>query len=101
MDAALVQVEARLGESLYLAGESYSLADLAWTCIFARLKMLGIADSFWGAGRLPRIDAYYDRLRARPSFDKAGVWERSPAPDVRRALLKAMLTGSGETHVEA
>jgi glutathione S-transferase len=101
MDAALGRVEARLGESPYLAGESYSLADLAWTCIFARLKMLGLAESFWRPERSPRIGDYYERLRSRPSFDKAGVWERSPAPDVRRALLKAMLTGSGENRVEA
>jgi glutathione S-transferase len=99
--AALDRVAARLAESPYLAGGSYSLADLAWTCVFARLKMLGLADSFWGPDRSPRIGAYYERLRSRPSFDKAGVWERSPTPDVRRALLKAVLTGSGETRVEA
>jgi glutathione S-transferase len=101
VEGALARVEVRLGESPYLAGESYSLADLAWTCIFARLKMLGLADSFWGSERSPRVAAYYERLRSRPSFAKAGVWERSPAPEVRRALLKAMLTGSGETRVEA
>ncbi len=91
MSVALGRVEVRLGESPYLAGESYSLADLAWTCIFARLKMLGLADSFWGPERLPRIRAYYERLRSRPSFDKAGVWERAPTPQIRRSLLKAML----------
>jgi glutathione S-transferase len=101
MDTALGRVAVRLGESPYLAGESYSLADLAWTCIFARLEMLGLAGSFWGPERFPQIGAYYERLRSRPSFVKAGVWERPPAPDVRRALLKAMLTGSGETRVEA
>jgi glutathione S-transferase len=100
MKDALRRVEMQLGESPYLAGESYSLADLAWTCTFARLKMLGLADSFWGRDRSPRIDAYYSRLRSRPSFDKAGVWDRPPAADVRRALLKAMLTGKGETRVE-
>ncbi len=101
MKAALDRVEMRLGESPYLAGESYSLADLAWTCTFARLKMLGISDSFFGGDRSPRINAYYSRIRSRPSFDEAGVWERRPAPYVRRALLKAMLTGSGETRVGA
>jgi len=99
--AALDRVEMRLGESPYLAGDRYSLADLAWTCTLARLQMLGVADSFYGPERSPRIDAYYSRLRSRPSFDQAGVWERRPAPDVRRALLKAMITGSGETRVEA
>ncbi len=101
MRSALDRVEKRLGESPYLAGESYSLADLAWTCTFARLKMLGVWDSFCGPERSPGIGAYYSRLRSRPSFDRAGVWERRPPPDVRRALLKVMLTGSGETRVEA
>jgi len=101
MDAALARVEARLGESPFLAGESYSLADLAWTCIFARLKLLRLADSFWGDGRSPRIGAYYERLRSRPSFNEAGIWERPPAIAARLALLKAMLTGGGETRVEA
>jgi glutathione S-transferase len=101
MKAALGRVEMRLGESPYLAGERYSLADLAWTCTFARLKMLGLADSFWGPERSPRIHDYYSRLRSRPSFDEAGVWERSPAPDLRRALLKAMLSGSSEVRVRS
>jgi glutathione S-transferase len=101
MEAALARVEVQLGESPYLAGESYSLADLTWTCIFARLKMLELADSLWGAEKLPRIGAYYERLRSRPSFEKAGVWERQPTPEVRRALLKSVVTGSGVTQVEA
>jgi len=101
MSVALERVEKRLGESPYLAGESYSLADLAWTCTFARLKMLGLANSFCSPERSPRIDAYYSRLRSRPSFDKAGVWDSPPTPEVRRAMLKAMLTGSAETRVEA
>lgn len=101
MEEALERVEKQLGESPYLAGEHYSLADLAWTCIFARLKMLGLADSFWGAERNPGIEAYYARLRSRPSFAKAGLWEGRPRPEVRRALLKAMITGAGETQVSA
>lgn len=101
MAAALARVEARLSESPYLAGERYSLADLAWTCIFARLRMLGLADSFWGPERSPQVDKYYARLRERPSFQEAGVWERPPTADVRRALLKAMLAGSAETQMDA
>lgn len=101
MDAALDRVESRLGEAPYLAGGAYSLADLAWTCLFARLRMLGLAESFWSAGNRHRIGAYVDRLRSRPSFDQAGVWEGRPPPAVRRALLRAMLAGSGEARVEA
>jgi glutathione S-transferase len=101
MKAALERVEKQLGESPHLAGEHYSLADLAWTCIFARLKMLGLAHTFWGPERNPRIQAHYARLRSRPSFAKAGLWEGRPSGEARRALLKAVITGSGETRVEA
>jgi glutathione S-transferase len=101
MGTALDHVDGQLVDSSFLAGENYSLADLAWTSIFARLRMLGLDDSFWSGELRPRIAAYYDRLRARPSFDKAGMWEGPPAPDVRRAMLKAMLVGSSEIQVEA
>lgn len=101
MGTALDHVDGQLVDSSFLAGENYSLADLAWTSIFARLRMLGLDDSFWSGELRPRIAAYYDRLRARPSFDKAGMWEGPPAPDARRAMLKAMLVGSSEIQVEA
>ena len=101
VEVALGRVEAQFGNSPYLVGAHYSLADLAWTCIFARLKMLGLADSFWGSSQLPRVVAYYEQLRSRPSFEKAGVWDRTPTPEIRRALLKSMLRGSGEMSVEA
>jgi glutathione S-transferase len=100
MAATLDRVEEQLGRSSFLVGESYSLADLAWTSIFARIRMLGLADSFWGGERRPRIGAYYERLRARASFDRAGMWEGTPTAAARRAMLKAMLTGSSETRVE-
>jgi tetrachloro-p-hydroquinone reductive dehalogenase len=96
---ALDRVEERLGESEFLAGETYSLADLAWTCVLARLKMLGLFEAFLEPDRMPQIGAYYERLRSRPSFEAAGVWEGRPAPHVRKALLKAMLRGSGEARI--
>lgn len=99
MHGALDRVEERLGESEFLAGETYSLADLAWTCVLARLKMLGLFEAFLEPDRMPQIGAYYERLRSRPSFEAAGVWEGRPAPHVRKALLKAMLRGYGEARL--
>lgn len=71
VEVAIGRIEAQLAESAFLVGDHYSLADLAWTCILARLKMLGLADSSWGPVRRPSLAAYYDRLRSRPSFRKA------------------------------
>ena len=101
MTSVLGRVEARLTESPYLAGPAYSLAEVAWTCIFARIKMLGLGDEFMDANEAPRICEYYERLRARPSFAQAGLVEGKLPASIRHAFLKGMLTGRSETRVEA
>ncbi len=94
LERVLERVDAQLGKTRYLAGDAYSLADVAWTCILARLTMLGLAASLWGGDRLPLLRAYYENLRLRPSFALANVWEGTPDAKTRRALLKTMITGS-------
>ena len=93
LEDVLRSVEEQLGTTRYLAGDTYSLADVAWTCVLARLTMLGLARSLWGEGRLPRVQAYYEQLRARPSFISADVWEATPSLEARRAFLKSVITG--------
>ena len=90
IDATLDRAEAQLGETSFLASGRYSLGDLAWTVVLARLRFLGFADELWGGGRRPRLAEYYARLRARPSFKQADIWEEPPH---RRALrtLRARL----------
>jgi tetrachloro-p-hydroquinone reductive dehalogenase len=70
VDAALAEMEAALDHD-FLAGDTYSLADVTWTVMLARLKFMGFVDR-WGK----RTKAYYARMKARPSFDEAQVWER-------------------------
>jgi glutathione S-transferase len=94
LEAVLRRADEQLGETRYLAADSYSLADVAWTCVLARLKMMGLDESFWGAGRLARVEAYYEQLRLRPSFLAADIWEAPPTAKFRRAFLKSVLTGS-------
>jgi glutathione S-transferase len=91
LEGVLRQVEEELGRTRHLAGDAYSLADAAWTCVLARLKMLGLASALWGDGRLPRVAAYYGELRGRPSFATARVWEAPPDLKARRALLRSAL----------
>ena len=83
-------VEAQLGSAPHLAGEAYSLADVAWTCILARLKMLGLAEIFFGRNQCPGVAAYYERQLARPSFAAAGIWEATPSGRDRIRLARAM-----------
>jgi glutathione S-transferase len=91
LEGVLRQVEEQLGKTRHLAADAYSLADVAWTCVLARLKMLGLAPSLWGDGRLPRVEAYYGELRRRPSFAAARLWEAPPDLKARRDLLRSAL----------
>jgi len=91
LEGVLRQVEEQLGKTRHLAADAYSLADIAWTCVLARLKMLGLAPTLWGDGRLPHLEAYYGELRRRPSFAAARLWEAPPDLKARRALLRSTL----------
>jgi len=78
---ALAQVEGRLHDGEFLAGDTYTLADAVWTVMLARCKFMGFAKS-WG----PATAAYYQRMKQRPSFETGDVWER-PKPRVMLPLI--------------
>lgn len=63
-------LDAMLGRDDFLSGDSYGIADVIWTVILARTRMLGLDGMIDG---LPRLAAYYDRMTARPSFAAARV----------------------------
>lgn len=79
--AALGEVEARLEQGPFLVGETYTLADVVWTVLLARCVFMKL-DAHWG----PATRAYYGRMKARPSFHGADVWER-PKPAVMLPLI--------------
>jgi glutathione S-transferase len=66
-----------LGEQLekhggpWIAGEHFTLADVSWVVILDRLVEVDWAEHFWGAGRRPAVAAYWERLQARPSYERA------------------------------
>lgn len=64
----LTDMEAALRDRQWLAGDAYSLADVALTPYLNRLAMLRM-DPFWQA--YPSVAAWFDRMRARPSFEPA------------------------------
>jgi glutathione S-transferase len=97
LESVLRRAEEQLGKTRFLAGDAYSLADVAWTCILARLTMLGLADSLWGQGQLPHLASYYEQLRQRPSFASAEIWEAMPSPKQRRALMKSAIPHARKT----
>jgi len=71
MRALLERLDAALEGKEWLVGESYTLADLVWTAFFARFKMFGRAH-MWD--NLERVKTYFQRLEARPGFQKADIW---------------------------
>ena len=64
-----------LSQHAWLAGDRYSIADAAFTPYVVRLDhldVMGLLD------RTPRVAAWYDRIKARPSFQDAIVrWENA------------------------
>ena len=65
-------VNQQLEERAFCCGAAYTAADLVWTVTVARQVMLG-CEPF--AGR-PALAAWFTRMQARPSYDKADIWTR-------------------------
>ncbi|MFL6795790.1 MAG: glutathione S-transferase family protein [Xanthobacteraceae bacterium] len=69
----LDEMEEALATGEWLAGASYTLADVAFTPYLARLEHLAILDLI---GERERVADWYRRCKARPSFHEAIVkWE--------------------------
>jgi glutathione S-transferase len=69
----LDEMEEALAAHRWLAGDDYSLADVAFTPYLARLEHLHILDM---VGERKHVDDWYKRCKARPSFSAAIVkWE--------------------------
>jgi glutathione S-transferase len=65
----LDDMEAALGRHAWLAGDTYTIADAAYTPYLTRLdhlRVLGFIDD------KPRVAGWYDRIKARPSY-RAGI----------------------------
>lgn len=69
MRACLERAESALARQPWLAGETYSLADIAMVPFIDRIRNL--RPDFMPSGAYPHLDGWYARLRARPAFAKA------------------------------
>jgi glutathione S-transferase len=68
----LDRLEATLGSG-WVVGEQFTLADIAIAPYMFRLSALG-SDQFWSKDRRPLVNAWYQRLSARPAFQTAVSW---------------------------
>jgi len=66
MKEILDVMESDLANHQFLAGDNYTLADVMGTCLCARVHMIKGLNLFG-----PNTIAYYQRMKARPSFVSA------------------------------
>jgi glutathione S-transferase len=83
-DKALKQMDEALVDSPWLAGETFSLADIGVMPYVNRLHMLNM-DAMWQKN-LPNVADWFDRIRARASY-YPGIEEHLPA-ESRDGLLR-------------
>jgi len=69
LDALEAQLAATRGP--WILGDAFTLADVSWLVIFERLRQVDAEHVFLGGGRRPECTAYWERLRARPSYAQA------------------------------
>lgn len=69
-DRYLHKMEENLSASQWLAGDAFSIADIALTPYVNRLAMLSMA-GMWENGRLPAVEKWFARIRQRPAFKPA------------------------------
>ena len=71
-DAYLHKMERALAGSDWLVGERFSMADIAMAPYLNRLAALAMP-GLWEGGRLPCVERWFARVRARPTFRPAFV----------------------------
>jgi glutathione S-transferase len=69
-DSYLAKMEQALGEHDWLASGSFTMADIALAPYLNRLDALSMR-AMWEGGRYPRVEAWFNRVRARPTFAPA------------------------------
>lgn len=75
-DKMLADMETSLASGPYLAGQDFSLADIAFVPYVTRLEHLQMSH-MWD--KRPHVPAWLDRVRARPSYDISHTQWFTPA----------------------
>ena len=66
----LEKMETVLADSPWLVGNAFTLADIALAPYLNRLAALAM-EKLWEGGRLPRVECWFEAIRARPTFETA------------------------------
>ena len=71
LDSTLGRLDARVTGAPFIGGPSYSIADVIWTVVLARLYLLKRPEV--SPDNFANVAAYYKRMSERPSFAAAKV----------------------------
>jgi glutathione S-transferase len=69
MESLLDLLDQQVKGKKWLVGDQFTLADIAWMTILARIDFVGLDTQMWGDGRRPFVKAYYNRLKKAPGFN--------------------------------
>ena len=84
-DGYLHKMEETLTAQEWLAGDAFTMADVALAPYLNRLAMLA-CHGMWTDGRLPRVEAWFEKVKARPTFEPAFIeWMPDDLIDEMRA----------------
>jgi len=95
VEEALGELNRQLEGRQWIAGDQFTLADVAWVVDVHRLQLMRFP--MW---RRPAVRAWYRRATRRPSFARA-VRAHEPAELRRRFDLSTLLRWLGRSHVGA
>ncbi|MCB9641671.1 MAG: glutathione S-transferase family protein [Myxococcales bacterium] len=70
LDALFDDFSQHIADRTWVTGDEYSVADVLWTVLVARMHMMGIGHK---VTQRPNLAAYLERAKARPSFKQAPV----------------------------
>ncbi|MEM9173714.1 MAG: glutathione S-transferase family protein [Myxococcota bacterium] len=86
----LDELDARLekNEGPWIMGESFTLADVGWVVILERIRQASAENVFLDPARRPHVAAYWDRLRARPSYREAILEHDHPMIEYGRERIR-------------
>lgn len=82
LDALAVQLKSHGGP--WIAGGSFTLADVSWMVLLDRLVEADWERVFWAEGQRPLVAAYWQRSQERSSY--AAEVERRRCPEVRAGI---------------
>lgn len=80
LDYLLDQMEARLGKGSWLAGTTFSLADIAMAPMVNRIEVLARPEMI-AAVRRPKVADWWQRIQARPGYQTAFSFKNPDTSD--------------------